>query len=290
MFYVLSSVVLDVNRSLKRFPPGIEEAERPALQEQLTRLIVRVLISRPSLHYYQGYHDVAITFLLVVGEHLGYQIMERLSTSHLRKFMTPSMEQTMELLQLIYPIIRNNSPSLHSHLVKSELGTVFALPWLITWFGHVLPNYCDVVRLYDFFLAGPPLMPIYLAAAIVLHREEEILHTGPLPPSLISNTNILCIDCEMSAVHGLLSRIPVDLPFETLLVECQRLYERFPPYTIQAEAERDLTRQREERERLVAGRGKVEPGTNYRQLLSRIVIMTAPVVIGVFLWRVSQSQ
>ena len=84
----------------------------------------------------------------------------------------------MKLLQLIYPIIRNTSPSLHSHLVSSELGTVFALPWLITWFGHVLPNYCDVVRLYDFFLAGPPLMPIYLAAAIVLHREQEILDTG----------------------------------------------------------------------------------------------------------------
>ena len=136
------------------------------------------MIAQPSLHYYQGYHDVAITFLLVVGEHLGYQIMERLSVSHLRKFMAPSMEQTMELLQLIYPIIKKTSPDLHSHLVDSELGTVFALPWLITWFGHVLPNYCDVVRLYDFFLAGPPLMPIYLAAAIVLHREEEILSTG----------------------------------------------------------------------------------------------------------------
>ena len=96
-----------MNRSLKRFPPGIEEAERPALQEQLTRLIVRVLIAQPGLHYYQGYHDVAITFLLVVGEHLGYRIMERLSVSHLRKFMTPSMEQTMELLQLMYPIIEN---------------------------------------------------------------------------------------------------------------------------------------------------------------------------------------
>ena len=70
-----------MNRSLKRFPPGIEEAERPALQEQLTRLIVRVLIAQPGLHYYQGYHDVAITFLLVVGEHLGYRIMERLSVS-----------------------------------------------------------------------------------------------------------------------------------------------------------------------------------------------------------------
>merc|ERR1719264_2018050 len=34
-----SQVVLDVNRSLKRFPPGIEEAARPGLQEQLTRVI-----------------------------------------------------------------------------------------------------------------------------------------------------------------------------------------------------------------------------------------------------------
>ena len=70
------------------------------------------------------------------------------------------------------------NPALHSHLVRAELGTVFALPWLITWFGHVLPNYKDVVRLYDFFLAGPPLMPVYLATAIVIHRQEEILATG----------------------------------------------------------------------------------------------------------------
>ena len=120
--------------------------------------------------------------------------------------MAPSMEQTMEQLQLIYPIIKKTSPELHCHLVASELGTVFALPWLITWFGHVLPNYCDVVRLYDFFLAGPPLMPIYLAAAIVLHREEEILSTGDItrptsPPSIhISSPQIArCPQCTVSS-------------------------------------------------------------------------------------------
>ncbi|MFO0007493.1 MAG: hypothetical protein ACK559_40900, partial [bacterium] len=64
------------------------------------------------------------------------------------------------------------------YLEKAELGTIFALPWLITWFGHVLPDYGDVVRLYDYFLAQPPLMPIYLAAAIVLHRREDILASG----------------------------------------------------------------------------------------------------------------
>ena len=238
---------MDVNRSLKRFPPGIGESERPALQEQLTRLIIRVIIAHPTLHYYQGlcskkksrrdrldpyvmyvpckelvfltvkiskgndystyvfificallravrgcfevlpqsftylivgYHDVAITFLLVVGEELGFQIVERLSVSHLKDFMAPTMEETVKLLQYMYPIFRKRSPKLHQHLVDADLGTIFALPWLITWFGHVLPDYGDVVRLYDFFLAQPPMMPIYLAASIVIHREKEILATG----------------------------------------------------------------------------------------------------------------
>ena len=88
------------------------------------------------------------------------------------------MEETVSLLQFMYPLFRRRNPILHSHLMRAELGTIFALPWLITWFGHVLPDYGDVVRLYDFFLAQPPRMPIYLAATIVLHREKEILATG----------------------------------------------------------------------------------------------------------------
>lgn len=100
-----NQVVMDVDRSLKRFPPGIEEEARPKLQDQLTRLIVRVLLKHPELHYYQGYHDVAITFLLVVGEEMGYHIMERLSTSHLKDFMAPTMERTTFLLNYMYPLV-----------------------------------------------------------------------------------------------------------------------------------------------------------------------------------------
>ena len=76
--------------------------------------------------------------------------------------------------------LRQKDPELYGYLLKAELGTIFALPWLITWFGHVLPDYGDVVRLYDYFLAQPPLMPVYLAAAIVLYRREDILTSGQL--------------------------------------------------------------------------------------------------------------
>lgn len=48
-----NQVILDVNRSLKRFPPGIPYEQRIALQDQLTVLILRVIIKHPHLRYYQ---------------------------------------------------------------------------------------------------------------------------------------------------------------------------------------------------------------------------------------------
>ncbi|MEQ2208663.1 hypothetical protein XENOCAPTIV_010656, partial [Xenoophorus captivus] len=95
----------------------------------------------------------------------------------------------------------------------SEVGTIFALSWLITWYGHVLSDFKRTLRLYDFFLASHPLMPIYLAATIVLHREKEVKQT----------------ECDMAMVHHLLSRIPQDLPYELLIGQAQDLFEQYPP-------------------------------------------------------------
>lgn len=272
-----NQVVMDVNRSLKRFPPGIGEEERPLLQDQLTRLIIRVILKHPHLHYYQGYHDVAITFLLVVGEEMGFQIVERLSVSHLRDFMAPTMERTTYLLQFMYPILRQASPNLHAFLTKAQLGTIFALPWLITWFGHVLADYKDVVRLYDFFLAGPPMMPVYLAAALVIHRDQEIIQQ----------------ECDMAMVHGLLSKIPVNLPFEKLLEHCQELYERFPPHEVEEEVKADLKREEEEsallRARVEKRRRPIaEDRTDYLVVVGRILVASAPVFLGVVIWKYYQ--
>ena len=88
----------------------------------------------------------------------------------------------------------------------------------------------------------------------------------------------------MSAVHGLLAKIPVNLPFESLLVNCQQLYEKFPPYKVEREAELELARQKEER---MSGRVvPAMPVKTYKQVLARIVIYSAPVLLGVVVWRV----
>ncbi|XP_034066404.1 TBC1 domain family member 20 isoform X2 [Gymnodraco acuticeps] len=174
-----NQVVLDVRRSMKRFPKGMRASERAVLQEQMIDIILEVLKHTPQLHYYQGYHDVAVTLLLVVGERMTIAMLDTLSNHHLR----------------------------------AEVGTIFALSWLITWYGHVLSDFKHTMRLYDFFLASHPLMPIYLAATIVLHREKEVKKT----------------ECDMAMVHHLLSRIPQDLPYELLIGQAQDLFDQYPP-------------------------------------------------------------
>lgn len=62
--------------------------------------------------------------------------------------------------------ISEEDPELHEFLIESDVGTIFALSWLITWYGHVISEHKYVVRLFDFFVATHPLMPLYIAAAM----------------------------------------------------------------------------------------------------------------------------
>ncbi|XP_049606555.1 TBC1 domain family member 20 [Syngnathus scovelli] len=208
-----NQVVLDVRRSMKRFPKGMPSAERAVLQEQLVDIILEVLRCNTQLNYYQGYHDVAVTLLLVVGERMAIAMLHTLSKYHLRDFMDPTMDSTKHILNYLMPLLEEVDKELHDFLLRAEVGTIFALSWLITWYGHVLSEFKHTLRLYDFFLASHPIMPIYLAATIVLYREQEVKQT----------------ECDMAMVHLLLSRIPQDLPYELLISQSQNLFNRYPP-------------------------------------------------------------
>ncbi|XP_063306984.1 TBC1 domain family member 20-like isoform X2 [Pelobates fuscus] len=208
-----NQVEMDVRRSVRRFPAGMRDAERSILQQQLMDIILFVLQSHPELHYYQGYHDIAVTLLLTVGPRLATAMLSTLSTHHLRDFMEHTMDHTKHMLNYLMPLIQSQSTPLHDFLFRSEVGYIFALSWLITWYGHVLSDYHQVLRLYDFFLASHPLMPVYCAAQMVLMREQDILS----------------VDCDMPSVHQLLSNIPKDFPFEDLVSRAHTLFHRHPP-------------------------------------------------------------
>ncbi|KAI9578562.1 hypothetical protein GQX74_009136 [Glossina fuscipes] len=237
-----NQVVLDVNRSLKRFPPvqnilyhipGIPYEQRIALQDQLTVLIMRVICKYPDLRYYQGYHDVAVTFLLVAGEEIAFAVMDVLSTNHFSECMQETMDATQRRLLFIWPVVNFENPELFNFLQHSGVGTMFALPWYLTWFGHSLNSYKAVVRLYDYFLASPVYSPLFVTAAIILYRADELFLQ----------------DCDMASIHLLLSKLPENLPIEQLLNISSHLYDKYPMTTIKKEVER-LEREDQERRKL----------------------------------------
>ncbi|KAL4710265.1 hypothetical protein ACJJTC_003545 [Scirpophaga incertulas] len=287
-----NQVVLDVNRSLKRFPPGIPYEQRVALQDQLTVLILRVIIKYPHLKYYQGYHDVAITLLLVCGARASFPLLCRLShgpRAPLAPFMQATMRPTQHLLNYMLPALRRLRPDVADCLHQAQVGTMFALPWYLTWFGHSLNQYADVVRLYDYFLCAPPLFPVYVTAALVACRAREVL----------------CCEPDMAMLHCLLSRLPDDLPFEDILVTAKQLYDENDPTDLEAEVEEyerkeeETRRQDEERMRRrqaavrarrhrqpAAGTGAGTGGWPRALLSRRALLATATVLLGVYVyWR-----
>eukprot|EP00795_Rhopilema_esculentum_P001458 gene1458-15883_t len=182
-------VKLDIDRSQRRFPSGTRASRRRVLQDQLTNIIMRTLCRNPELHYYQGYHDVAVTLLRVVGEDLAMALLEQLSLHH----------------------------------ISAEVGQIFALSWLITWFGHNLERFSVIVRLFDVFIATNPFMPIYVGAAII---ESDV-------------ENVMELDCEMSTVHSYLSKLPNGLILEEteyIISKAYRTYLQYPPNILQRTA------------------------------------------------------
>lgn len=78
----LNQVQLDVNRCVSRFPENLPTDQQVVLQENLTDLILWVLSRNPTLNYYQGYHDIAITILQVTGMRLALPVVEKLTQEY----------------------------------------------------------------------------------------------------------------------------------------------------------------------------------------------------------------
>ncbi|KAG2465117.1 TBC20 protein, partial [Polypterus senegalus] len=105
--------------------PGMRDDQREVLQEQLIDIILCILKRNPQLHYYQGYHDIVVTFLLVVGERMSIAMVEMLSTHHLsfssyhkasrdfqRRSFEPGKGFYLKVLKRLYDAVQRKRPEL----------------------------------------------------------------------------------------------------------------------------------------------------------------------------------
>ncbi|OJJ47721.1 hypothetical protein ASPZODRAFT_1761093 [Penicilliopsis zonata CBS 506.65] len=204
-------VQLDVNRSFVYYPQGTDE-ELSAKKKELSDLITQLLRKYPMLCYFQGYHDIAQVLLLVLGEEQAASAFAQVSLFRIRDYMLPSLAPSLKHLQLIPAIIERADMRLRRHL--SEIRPFFALAATLTLYAHDIQEYSDIARLFDFLLAHEPVVSIYLFAAIILFRKEELLEIPPDEPEML---------------HFTLSKLPKPLNLEGLINCALSLFDDYPP-------------------------------------------------------------
>eukprot|EP01119_Soliformovum_irregulare_P008772 TRINITY_DN21879_c0_g1_i1.p1 TRINITY_DN21879_c0_g1~~TRINITY_DN21879_c0_g1_i1.p1 ORF type:complete len:376 (+),score=88.04 TRINITY_DN21879_c0_g1_i1:99-1226(+) len=207
----------DVDRSLWRFTVG-NVALRTYRRAQLSRVVNALLSNNPDLHYYQGYHDITSIVLLIADtEEATYAMMDRLSKNHIRFALNSTLETTKKILELLFPLISFADKELYQYFLNSQVEPFFALSWVLTWFSHGFDDLEIIARLFDLFIASHPLMPLYLGAQIILYFKDELLNN---------------VECEYSSIHGFLNNIPQSLPFDQLIPDAIRLFQKCPPHKL----------------------------------------------------------
>jgi hypothetical protein len=186
-------------------------------KEELSDVIIEVLRRHPLLCYFQGYHDIVQVFLLVLGSHDAPDAVARLSLLRIRDFMLPTLDPAIAHLELLHPIIQTADPELYDHL--PNLPPFFALAGTITMFAHLINEYADISRLFDFFLARDTAMPIYFFAAVVLSRREELLEIEKE---------------DVDIFHAVLGKLPQPFDLEFHIARAAELHEGLSPQLLRS--------------------------------------------------------
>ncbi|KAK5724069.1 GTPase-activating protein gyp8 [Elasticomyces elasticus] len=212
-------VQLDVNRSFVYYPEDEPDERRDVRKNELSNVITSVLRAHPMLHYFQGYHDIVQVLLLVLGADAAVPAVARLSLLHIRDFMLPTMSGTESHLELLPAILYAMDPVLCKHL--SHTQPFFALAATLTLYAHDIEEYGDIARLFDFLLASPASMPLYLFAVIVESRKSELLEIEEDEPEML---------------HSILSKLPKPLNLESLIQRTSEIYKQHPPEALPGRA------------------------------------------------------
>lgn len=205
-----AQVRLDVDRAFNHYPKQDSDRAKNARKEQLFDLIVSVLRLHPDLCYSQGYHDIAQVLLLVLGQDEARAALTFLSLLRIRDYMLPTLEPALKHLQLLPAIFKQADPTLAAQL--SRTNPYFAIPATLTLNAHDTTEYGDIARIFDFLLAHEPVMSLYLIAAMVISRREELLE----------------ID-EPDMLHFQLTKLPQPLDLQIYIERALRIFEEHPP-------------------------------------------------------------
>ncbi|EIN08170.1 hypothetical protein PUNSTDRAFT_52640 [Punctularia strigosozonata HHB-11173 SS5] len=186
-------IKLDTDRSFVLYPVD-ESNDRESLQEGLRDLLVTMFRRHPKLNYFQGYHDVMTVLFLTLPSESRLPCAEKMSLHRLRDAMGTSLEPIIGQLRILQNLLRAADAAFAAVLESASPLPYYALSNLLTLFSHDVPTLPLIQHVFDFLLCRPPVASVYLAAAILLTRKDEVLRLEQ--------------EGEEGMVHSLLSGLP----------------------------------------------------------------------------------
>lgn len=84
-------------------------------------------------------------------------------------------------------------------------------------YAHDIQSYSSIARLFDALLSQPAVFSVYMFAAIVLARAEELFEIPSDEPEML---------------HSVLSKLPQPLDLEKMISDTSTLFARHPPETL----------------------------------------------------------
>lgn len=164
------------------------------------------------LCYFQGFHDIAQVIMLVLGADSAYPAVESISLLRIRDYMLSSMAPALKHLQLLPAILHAADRELASHLTLPHVH--YALPATLTLYAHEIEQYSDIARLFDFILAHEPVMSVYLFAATILSRRDQLLEIPAEDHDMLFFT---------------LQKLPQPLNLEPMITHARKIFAEHPP-------------------------------------------------------------
>ena len=225
----------DVARAGQQFESEYAgEDELEGIREEIGRALFSALNAHKSagVHYVQGLHDVATVLAFAdrcranrdesgVGDGVCAAILERVFLWHARDHTRKSISGTMEMVAMLADLTRIRDAELAAKL--RSVPPFYAVSWFVCWFLHRVDRLEIAVRLLDAFIASHPLFPVYVGAALIEARREDILAESKDELDVLSTMNDMRVSDPESSVDKQLEQV------QALIERALRIYEENPP-------------------------------------------------------------
>lgn len=80
--------------------------------------------------------------------------------------LLPSLEPTLQSLDMIPAILQRVDSVLYKRVLKAVRPPHFAASAVMTWLSHDIDSIDDVASIFDFLISSPPVMIFYLVASV----------------------------------------------------------------------------------------------------------------------------